>query len=391
MSPPASEEGASQAAPLRRPLLHPLAGARLTTLVRLLARHGGCSPRYIAQVALMLAGAVVREPFCLIETLRVARRVRSVRFEPPPVIIVGHWRSGTTFLHNLMSRDARFCFPTIADAVRPHEFYPGPLEFVSRGMIMSSLPAVRPMDEVPLRPDLPQEDELALASLGAPSFFNCFYFPRRLADVFRREVLFEGIDARSLRRWRHDLVYYLAKIAALHPGKRLLLKNPAHSARLPEITALFPSAKFIHIHRDPLDVFVSMRRLFRGMLPMVALQDYETERIDEHIMCFYPMIVDRMCAALDDLDPGAYVEVSYADLVRQPVETVERIYRDLDLGDFALARPAIARFAAENTASPRRARALDAALAERIRERWQRQIVRLGYGTPDGRQASSEA
>jgi hypothetical protein len=375
----------------QRPWLHPLAGARLVTLLRLLARHGGCAPRHLGQVALMLAGAVLREPFCIVEDLRVTRRVRAVRFDPPPVIIVGHWRSGTTFLHNLMSRDKRFCFPTLADALRPHEFFPGPFGFVSRGLLTSSLPSLRPMDDVPLDLDLPQEDELAMASMGAPSFLNCFYFPRRFAEVFRREVLFAGLDAASMRRWRCCLVRYLAKLGVLHPGRRLLLKNPAHSARLPEILALFPAAKLIHIHRDPRDVFVSMRRLFQGMLAMAALQDYDPDAIDAHIMESYPLVIDRLLATLDGLDPGRFAEVRYDDLVRQPVETVARLYRQLDLGDFAAARPEIAAFAAESTTAPRPRRALDPELVQLIAARWARQIVRLGYGIPDPALAAGSA
>jgi hypothetical protein len=328
----------------------------------------------------MLAGAVIREPFCVVEDLRVARRVRAVRFDPPPVIIVGHWRSGTTYLHNLMSRDPRFCFPTLSDALRPHEFFPGPFDFVTRGLMMSSLPAMRPMDDVPLRPDLPQEDELALASMGAPSFLNCFYFPRRLAEVFRREVLFDGLDAGTLRKWRRDLVRYLAKLAVLHPGRRLLLKNPAHSARLAELRAMFPAAKLIHIHRDPRDVFASMRRLFHGMLAMAALQDYDPHEIDEHIIGSYPVVVDRLLAALDGVDREQMAEVRYDDLVQQPVETVARLYRELDLGDFALARPGVERFAAESRVAARPSRPLDPALTRRIAARWHRQIVALGYG-----------
>ena len=371
--------------------MHLLSGARLTTLLRLLARHGGCSRRHVGQVALLLATAAIHAPFGAIESLRVARRVREARFDPPPVLIVGHWRSGTTYLHNLMSRDPQFCFPTLGDAVRPHEFFPGVSEWLSRRLLAMSLPPVRPMDDVPLRLDLPQEDELALASMGAPSFFNCFYFPRHLPEIFRREVLFEGLDEPALRKWRHDLVYYLAKLSVLHSGRRLLLKNPAHSARLTEVTALYPSMKIIHIHRDPIEVFTSMRRLFQGMWSMVALQEYDADAIDAHILSSYPLVMDRLCDGLDRLAPGTHVTVRYADLVDQPVETLERIYQDLDLKSFAAARAGIARFADENRISPRPAARLDPALMQQINERWQVQIARLGYDVPRDAGGSNRA
>src|SRR5688572_5998354 len=103
----------------KRPILHILAGARLTGLVRTLSSHGGVAPRFSAQVAIMLASALARTPGCVVEAMRVARRVETVRFDKAPVFIVGHWRSGTTLLHNLMSLDPEFCFPTITDVLRP--------------------------------------------------------------------------------------------------------------------------------------------------------------------------------------------------------------------------------------------------------------------------------
>jgi hypothetical protein len=113
----------------------------------------------------MFAGTMLRWPFCLAESQRL--KGRRLTIAPPPVFIIGHWRSGTTFLHNLMSRDQAFCFPTISDALRPYDFLPSPFEPISRSILMRSLPAARPMDDLPLQPNLPQEDEIAMATMGA--------------------------------------------------------------------------------------------------------------------------------------------------------------------------------------------------------------------------------
>jgi hypothetical protein len=374
--------GASfEPAPSPRPLLHLLSGARPSTLLRIVARHGGCSRRFYPHFAATLALSVIRAPFCALETVQVAERVAKVRFDPPPVIIIGHWRSGTTFLHNLMSRDSRFCFPTILDAARPYDFFPGPSELLSRKIILWNLPPTRPMDDVPLSASLPQEEEIALAAMGAPSFFNCFYFPRHIAEIFRREVLFDGLEEQDLLKWRRDFVYYVSKIAALQPGRRILLKNPANSVRLRELNALFPGARFIHIHRDPREVFVSTRRLFHQMIRIAGLQDHDPAQLDEHIYDSYPLFMDRLHAGLHEIDPARRAEVRYAELVLQPFETLERLYRDLDLGDFSPARPAVAKFLADSTVAPRSPRELDAALADRIGQRWRRQMLQLDYGS----------
>ncbi len=324
----------------------------------------------------------------MIEQWRVARRVKAVTFEPPPVFIVGHWRSGTTFLHNLMSRDPAFCFPTILDALRPYDFYPGPLEPISRWVLLRFLPARRPMDDVPLSPGLPQEDEMALATMGAPSLFNCFYFPRRASRIFAEEVLFEGADPTTLESWSNALRYYTAKLAALNPGRRLLLKNPAHSARIGQLRALFPGAKFVHIHRHPFAVFQSTRKLYHSLLPLTALQDYEPHDIDEHIVSSYPQVMNRLLDGLAELPSDLSTTVSYEDLVEDATGTVERIYRELKLGEFDRVKPSIAAQAGQ--AAPRFPSVgdLDQATASRLAVLWAPVLTRLGYSPNSRRMAS---
>jgi hypothetical protein len=143
----------------------------------------------------------------------------------------------------------------------------------------------------------------ALATQGARSFFNCFYFPKHMTEVFADEVLFAS-ERRQFALWRKALTYYLAKLAALNPGRQLLLKNPAHSARIPQLLALFPGAKFIHIHRDPSAVFQSTRKLYHSMLPLVALQDYRPADVDGHIVWAYREVMNRLLDSLAELPPG---------------------------------------------------------------------------------------
>jgi hypothetical protein len=363
----------------RRPVLHFLAGARPTDLLRILWLHGGVSPSHALEVALMAASALARTPGCLIESLRVAERVKDFVFEPAPVFIVGHWRSGTTFLHNLMSRDPRFCFPTITDVARPFDFYPNPAEPITRWLVLRLLPPTRPMDDVPLEAHLPQEDEIATATMGVLSFFNCFYFPRRLSEVFAQEVLFEGVSDQAIDSWGRSLRYFLAKLGALSPGKRLLLKNPAHSARIGHLRVLFPGAKFIHIHRHPFEVLRSTQRLYRSLLPLLALQRYEDTAVDDHIVWSYPELMRRLLDSLDELAPGDVIAVSYDELVADPMTTLERIYRLLALGDFSPARGSIQQAACQAFHRRNSICDLDEAARSRLASRWRPLLDRLGY------------
>ena len=328
---------------------------------------------------MMAASALARTPGCVIESFRVAGRVRNFAFDPPPLFIVGHWRSGTTFLHNLMSRDRRFCFPTITDVARPFDFYPNPAEPISRWLVLRLLPHTRPMDGIPLDAHLPQEEEIATATMGVLSFFNCFYFPERLSEVFAQEVLFQGVSAQAIDAWGRSLRYFLAKLGALSPGKRLLLKNPAHSARIGRLRMLFPGAKFIHIHRHPFEVFRSTQTLYRSLLPLLALQHYENAAIDDHIAWSYLELMRRLLGSLDELPLGDVIAVSYDELVANPVTTLERIYCRLALGDFSQVRESVQQAARQTFHRSSLICDLDEPARSRLASRWSPVLDRLGY------------
>ena len=271
------------------------------------------------QVAIIFASAVLRWPGCAIEALRVARRVEEVSFDPPPVFIVGHWRSGTTLLHNLLSRDPGFCFPTVVDVLRPYDFYPNPLDFVTRRVVLRFLPRTRPMDDVRLDPDLPQEEELALATMGAPSFFNCIYFPKRMTSVFAQDVLFAGADDKSLSIWREALRYYLAKLSALNPGRRLP-EEPGAQCADTSSAGLVPGRE---IHPHPSRAVGSIS-LDAKLLSPHAPHPRPTGLPSRGHRWPYPVGIPELMNRLLDrwpLPPGDAIVVRYDELVADPARS----------------------------------------------------------------------
>jgi omega-hydroxy-beta-dihydromenaquinone-9 sulfotransferase len=175
------------------------------------------------------------------------------------------------------------------------------------------------------------------------------------------------------------LRYYLAKLAVLHPGRRLLLKNPAHSARVPHLRSMFPGAKFIHIHRHPLSVFHSTGKFYRSMLSMFALQNYRSAAIDDHIMWAYPQVMARLLDALTELPSGQMTVIRYDDLASDPTRTVERIYRDLDLGDFEPVKSSIQAYAAAHRRTIPPIPDIDPQIRSRLAGDWGSIATRLGY------------
>src|SRR5216684_492369 len=59
--------------------------------------------------------------FGFVERSRYDSLLQKVTIQPP-LFVLGHWRSGTTHLHQLISQDARFAFPNTYQVSFPHIF-----------------------------------------------------------------------------------------------------------------------------------------------------------------------------------------------------------------------------------------------------------------------------
>ncbi|MBP2230053.1 hypothetical protein J2847_003356 [Azospirillum agricola] len=91
-------------------IFHPLAGADAATLATVLRDGGGVGPLHLHRVATALGAAAVRAPFDALERRRVERLIGQSP-AAPPLFILGHWRSGTTHLLNLLVQDPRLAAP----------------------------------------------------------------------------------------------------------------------------------------------------------------------------------------------------------------------------------------------------------------------------------------
>ena len=217
---------------------------RPTTLLAGL-RHGAVSPTRFPVALLLTASGLMVEPFAWLQTLWFQRRIQACACPDNPVVVIGHWRSGTTYLHQLLA-----CDPTLATARNSLTMAPQ-VALLLKPWIRSALKAwmtqQRPIDAVPWRPDDPQEDELGLARLTMDTNMAGMAFPLAYPWFFRRNVL--GLSRAFERQWLH-----FTKLSWLHDGQDktgLLIKNSAHSARVELLLRHFPKARFVLLRRDP--------------------------------------------------------------------------------------------------------------------------------------------
>jgi hypothetical protein len=264
-------------------VFHPLCGADLATLLRLIAHNGLPSAFGFLRFGIALGSSVGRLPFTLAERAWTALALPSSGPVPQPIFIIGHMRSGTTHLHNLMAASGQFATVPPVLAGMPWEALG--LARVLRPFVEQYLPEDRLIDSVRVRADSPTEDEIALANMHTLSYYHAMYFPRRFAETYQRGLLLDSGE--DLARWQSTLRRYVGKMAALGGGRALLLKSPGYTAQIRPIRALWPDAKFVHIYRDPYVVFESTRRTLRTVLRELALQRHEHVSLDEIVLDMY--------------------------------------------------------------------------------------------------------
>jgi hypothetical protein len=317
--------------------------------------------------------APLNSALALLQTALLRLRPRGPA--PDPIFVLGHWRSGTTLLHELLALDPRFTAPTAYACFAPTHF------LVSRrvlGPIVRLLtPRRRPQDEMLFGVDRPQEDEFALIAQGLPSPYCYLMFPGGPSPDLRW-LDFDGVPPADVARWRRGLRRFLDAFAWRDP-RPPVLKSPAHTARLEVLAAMFPRARFVHILRDPREVIPSTQLTIRAMADAFGLHYPNTAEAENLVFDWHQRLHRRLEEARSLLDPARFVELRYEDLVADPGGAMRRVYEGLALGDFAAAAPRIAGYFAENAGYRPRRHKLEPTETRRIEERCQDMMWRYGY------------
>lgn len=269
--------------------------------------------------------------------------VRDTPIQHPPVFVLGHWRTGTTLLHELLIRDPRHTSPTTLQCFEPLHFLLTEGLFEKYGKVL--LPDKRPMDNMAAGWDRPQEDEFALALLGVPSPYTDFAFPNR-PRMWPGSLDLSGLTRRQLATWKRTLLHFLKTVTYRDP-RRLILKSPPHTARLPVLLELFPDAKFVHIVRNPYTLFASTVNLWLSFGQKHGLQTPKrTPELEEKVFADFRTIHTRYEEGKKLIPAGNLVEVRYEEFVKDLVGGTKGIYDGLSLGGWDEAKPLVEAFAA---------------------------------------------
>ncbi|MEZ4334975.1 MAG: sulfotransferase [Myxococcota bacterium] len=290
----------------------------------------------------VLQSSVVRALECRLRLERIRAVDPALEATPvrAPVFITGMQRTGTTKLHRLLACAPELRHLSSAEGLNPCPLglpvrdEPGEAERrmafakrAERGMRYMS-PALFAIH--PIEADAPEEDVFLFdvtfispavdASLSVPSYTRWI-----------REI-----DQRPPYAYVRRLIQCLLWQAPVpprpgaRPAQRYLGKTPHHQENLDVLFDVFPDAKVIHTHRDPLEVVPSFSSMMAHAGAMLSSR-VDPFEVGRRVADQMTNSVERAIAARAKVGSGRVLDVRYRDLQRDPIGELRRIHAFAEL------------------------------------------------------------
>lgn len=321
--------------------------------------------------------SVLNSTLAGVQYLTHGRRAQAAELKGPPIFVVGHWRSGTTLMHELLALDQRFAFPSNFDAFVPNHF------LLSRywlyPIVKLLMPPARPMDNMEMGVASPQEDDFALCAFGAPTPYRRIAFPNR---PHRDHLLLNLANASEaeLLQLKSAMERFL-KLLTVRYQKPLILKSPPHTGRIEKLAQWFPGAKFIHVSRHPYDLVPSTLRLWRALDQLMGFQlpRYDDTELKNYIFECQDLMYSAYHQQRSSIPPENLIEIRFEDLVAEPLSEMQRVYEHLRLGEYQQIEPEIKSYFDRKKSHQRNKFSIDDGLRMEVDARWPMYMQMFGY------------
>lgn len=315
--------------------------------------------------------------FGVVENCRYRRKLKDKEIEQDPLFVLGHWRSGTTFVHNVLSCDKEFGYTTTYQTVFPNVMLFAQPMF--KGIMRRVMPNKRPMDNLELKPDLPQEEEFALSGMTPYSYYNFWFFPKSMMEYCQKYLLMNDITDEELSVFKKAFIRLIKLSLHNTGGRRYLSKNPPHTGRVKELLKIFPNAKFIYLMRNPYAVYESTKGYFTQTIAPLKLQDRSDEELTADFVEVYKRMYDKFQDDKALIPEGNLIEIKFEDFEADPLAVTENIYKTLSLEGFKAARPAMEEYVAGKRGHKKNKYSYSEATVEMVEKHWSRARDEWGY------------
>ena len=245
-----------------------------------------------------------------------------------PIFILGLPRTGTTILHELLAQDPSNRVPMTWEVMHP---WPPPesASYASDPRIAAVdkhfsgvdrlLPDFKRMH--PMGAELPQE----CVALTAHDFASMIFTTTHRIPSY--QAWLDSTDLRPVyESHRRQLQYLEWRCFA----DRWVLKSPGHLWALDSLLAVYPDARIVQTHRDPLKVVASLVSL---LIVLRTMASHEVDRL-EIANEWAARLADglaRSIAARAALGAERVFDMHFGELIADEIGMVRRIYAHFDI------------------------------------------------------------
>ena len=242
-----------------------------------------------------------------------------------PVFITGMPRSGTTFLHRLILQDPNTIAPRLFQLVYPYASRGSRFAIALRKRWVSLQLAL-------FRMIAPELNALHPLAVDAPE--ECTDIT---AHVFQSQRFVSAYRVPSYSRWLERSGFldayrfhrrFLQHLDAQLPGRRWILKSPDHLFALDDIRKIYPDARLVFVHRDPVRVLASVAKLTEVLRRPFA-RSVDRVEIGRQVSASWMDGARRMSGLASNGDSALHLH--YRQIISHPIDAVRAVYRHCGL------------------------------------------------------------
>ena len=331
-------------------------------------------------LALTFLVILISTPFQIYEYFYFRAKIRKFKFDRPPIFIIGHWRSGTTHLHNLICKDPCNGYVTTYQGVFPNNMKS---KWIFRTFMKMNIPDKRPSDNVKLSPDFPQEEEFALSNMTTASFYHFFYFPELNDVLYQKFVRLSGMSERAKQSLKNKYSELLKKAALNTNKKQIVIKNPVNTGKIKLLLQMFPDAKFIHIYRNPVVTYLSTNRFYKSLLPATYLHDYDETYITEKIILNYKNLMQDYFKTKDLIPKKNLYEIKFEEFENDNMFYLKNIYDQFELDSWKDVMPLFQNYVSAQKHYKKNTYKISKQELETLNREWGFAMKKLDYEIPE--------
>jgi omega-hydroxy-beta-dihydromenaquinone-9 sulfotransferase len=307
-----------------------LYGLRLKILFQLVRKNGfSFRFKYLLRFILLFQNALWASIFSVVEKIKYKKIIHSTPLPDSPLIIIGHWRTGSTYLHQLLQHDPEGTTLSNFQVTLPDSFLVSEKYYKPVMKFFMGEKFTRPFDNVSIRVDEPQEDEFAILKMCGLSPLKKLIYPDS-GQFFLLNYPDFDLQGNEFTVWK-DAMTELCKKMKIATSKRIILKNPFHSQRIVTIRKLFPNAKFIHIYRNPLNVIPSTINMWNIVGRQNSMKSGFVQASVKNTVEVFDRMLTYIHEHAKDLPEQSFCEMKFENLEENPVDEIKIAYKKLGL------------------------------------------------------------